>query len=183
MLRTPRHRPRPLVAVGSRRTVRSGATRGSRARPATAVAATVATAAGLAGLTACASAHTVPVAPHATDPVCASIVLALPEQLGGLERVTTTSQATAAWGTQASAVELRCGVDVPGPTTDACQAIVDSSGTSVDWLVVPDGDAWVFTTYGRSPAVEVRVPPGVATAPVVDLNRAVSAAEQTRFCY
>ena len=142
-----------------------------------------AAAVGLVTLGACTPTITVEVAPDATDPLCASIVLALPEELGGAERLRTTSQATTAWGTQSSAITLRCGVEPPGPTTEACQAIEDVSGTSVDWLVVEDEGSWVFTTYGRVPAVEVTVPDGVATAPVVDLNRAVSLAPQSRHCY
>lgn len=140
---------------------------------------------GLVALGACTPTITVEVAPDATDPLCASIVLALPENLGGAERLRTTSQATAAWGVQSSAITLRCGVEPPGPTTEACQAIEDASGTSVDWLVVEDEDegSWTFTTYGRVPAVEVTVPDGVATAPVVDLNRSVSLAPQSRHCY
>lgn len=133
----------------------------------------------------CTPTITVDVAPDATDPVCASVVLALPAELGGAERLRTTSQATAAWGVQSRAITLRCGVEPPAPTTDACQAIADASGTSVDWLVVQEAGSadWVFTTYGRVPTVEVRVPDGVATAPVVDLNRAVSLAPQSRHCY
>ena len=142
-----------------------------------------AAAVGLVALGACTPTITVEVAPDATDPLCASIVLALPEELGGAERLRTTSQATTAWGTQSSAITLRCGVEPPGPTTEACQAIEDVSGTSVDWLVVENEGSWVFTTYGRVPAVEVTVPDGVATAPVVDLNRAVSLAPQSRHCY
>lgn len=140
---------------------------------------------GLVALGACTPTITVEVAPDATDPLCASIVLALPENLGGAERLRTTSQATAAWGVQSSAITLRCGVEPPGPTTEACQAIEDASGTSVDWLVVENEDegSWTFTTYGRVPAVEVTVPDGVATAPVVDLNRSVSLAPQSRHCY
>lgn len=133
----------------------------------------------------CTQTITVDVAPEATDPLCASVVLALPSELGGAERLRTTSQATAAWGVPSSAITLRCGVEAPAPTTDTCQAIADASGTSVDWLVVQEAgsDDWLFTTYGRVPTVEVRVPDGVATAPIVDLNRAVRLAPQSRHCY
>ncbi|MGO1317155.1 MAG: DUF3515 domain-containing protein [Cellulomonadaceae bacterium] len=132
----------------------------------------------------CAPTVSVPVAPHAADPVCAQIVLAVPDQLGALPKIATASQATAAWGPQDQAITLRCGVEVPGPTTDRCQAVTDASGLEVDWLVVETDDGgWRFTTYGRSPAVEVTVPPETSTSPVDLLNRAVSAAEQTRRCY
>lgn len=136
-------------------------------------------------LVACAPSISLEAAPYATDPVCASVVLAVPERLGSLEKIVASAQATAAWGTTASAVTLRCGVEPPGPTTEHCQAVEDSTGTSVDWLVVEEegtGD-WVFTTYGRVPATEVRVPAGSPSSSVVDLNRAVSIAPQTRHCY
>jgi len=146
--------------------------------------ATLAVTALAAPLTACAPSVSLTAAPHATDPLCASIVLAVPDRLGRLERITASAQATAAWGTTASAVTLRCGVEPPGPTTDQCQAVEDATGASVDWIVVEEaGGDWVFTTYGRTPAVEVRVPAGTSGAAVVDLNRAVSAAPQARHCY
>lgn len=138
----------------------------------------------IATTSACTPTVSVPVAPHAADPVCAEIVLALPDALNDLPKIATASQATAAWGEPSSAIALRCGVEVPGPTTDRCQTVTDASGRSVDWLVVENADGgWTFTTYGRSPAVEVVVPPGVSTSPLDELNRAVQAAEQTRQCY
>lgn len=149
------------------------------------LAALLAAAAVAAPLAACAPSISLTAAPYATDPLCASIVLAVPDRLGNLDRITASAQATAAWGTTAQAVTLRCGVEPPGPTTDQCQAIADVTGASVDWIVVeePGTGDWVFTTYGRTPAVEVRVPSGTSGAAVVDLNRAVSAAPQTRHCY
>lgn len=138
-----------------------------------------------ASLTACAPVISVPPGEDATNPTCAVIVLATPDELGGLERIDTDSQATTAWGEPQRAITLRCGVPVPGPTTEQCQTITDLSGTAVDWLVRQEDATqdWIFTTYGREPAVEVRVPPDVPTAPVVDLNAAVIQAEQTRQCY
>lgn len=136
-------------------------------------------------LAACAPAISLTAGPQATDPVCASIVLAVPDTLGSLPKITASAQAAAAWGSTAAAVTLRCGVEPPGPTTDQCQAIADVTGASVDWIVVeePGTGDWIFTTYGRSPAVEVRIPAGMSGAAVVDLNGAVSAAPQSRHCY
>ncbi len=142
-------------------------------------------------LAACSAPVNVPVAPYAADPVCASIVLALPQTLDDLPRLGTTSQATVAWGEPTGAVVLRCGVEPPEPTTDQCVTVEDGS-TSVDWLAVPgDEDAegsapWTFTTYGRSPAVEVRVPASVtavrSTSFLLDLGPAVSLVAPTRSC-
>lgn len=133
----------------------------------------------------CAGGVTVPVGPHATDPICADIVLAVPQQLGGFDRIKTASQATAAWGeSPQEAITLRCGVDVQGPTEEHCTTVTDLSGREVDWITVqdPQTDIWTMTTYGRSPAVEVSIPPGMSTSPAIELTNAVAIAPATRYC-
>jgi hypothetical protein len=140
-------------------------------------------------LAGCTGAVPVEVAPYAADPLCAEVVLALPRDLGGLARLGTTSQATVAWGDPADPVVLRCGVEPPGPTTDRC-VNADDGETSVDWITVPGDEredgSWLFTTYGRVPAVEVVVPASVtetsSTSFVLDLGPAVAKVEQTRAC-
>lgn len=140
-------------------------------------------------LSACSNAVPVDVAPYAADPLCAEVVLALPRDLGGLPRLGTTSQATVAWGDPADPVVLRCGVEPPGPTTDRC-VNADDGETSVDWINIPGDEredgSWLFTTYGRVPAVEVVVPAAVtetsSTSFILDLGPAVSKVEQTRAC-
>ncbi|WP_182111547.1 MULTISPECIES: DUF3515 family protein [unclassified Actinotalea] len=149
------------------------------------------TAAGCALLAACGQAVAVPAAPHAADPVCAAVVLAMPETLDGMPRLETTSQATTAWGDRTAPVVARCGVEPPGPTTDPC-VDADDGAYQVDWVAIAgaedaDGAApWTFVTYGRDPAVEVRVPASVAssrsTSFLLDLGPAVSLVEQTRSC-
>ncbi|MCC2335627.1 DUF3515 domain-containing protein [Cellulomonas wangsupingiae] len=141
----------------------------------------------LLGVSACSSTVPVTVAPHATDPVCASVVLSLPASLGdGLTRVDTDAQATAAWGEPREAVVLRCGVEPPGPTTDRCESVTTPGGPTVDWVVVEDDGDWTFTTYGRVPAVELRVPAAVAaersTSFVDLLGPAVARTAQERSC-
>jgi hypothetical protein len=85
----------------------------------------------------CAVTVPVDVAPDATEPVCASVVLAMPDSLGdGLPQRDTTAQATTAWGDPASPVVLRCGVEPLGPTTEHCQTVETPGGASVDWVVV-----------------------------------------------
>lgn len=143
-------------------------------------------------LAACAPGVSVPEAPHGADPVCASVVLALPAQLGDLPRLRTTSQASAAWGTTAAPVVLRCGVAVPGPTTVHCVSVETPGGPSIDWLALADDPAaqgatsWTFTTYGRAPAVEVRVPAAVAsshsTSFLDQLGPAIAQVDPTRAC-
>lgn len=137
----------------------------------------------------CATRVPVATAPSAGDPLCAEVVLTLPEALGGLDRLRTTSQASVAWGDPDHPVVLRCGVEAPGPTTDQC-VTADDGTTAVDWLAVPrdvaGGTRWTFTTYGREPAVEVVVPAEVAaersTSILTDLGPAVDRVAATRHC-
>lgn len=136
---------------------------------------------------ACAPVIGVPVAPHAADPLCASVVLSLPDALADdLPRVDTNSQATAAWGTPGAAVTLRCGVEPPGPS-DRCQSVESADGTTIDWIVATDdAGTWSFTTYGRDPAVEMTVPPAVmedhTASFVIDVAGAVSQVAPERTC-
>jgi hypothetical protein len=135
---------------------------------------------------ACAPTIVVEAAPDAANPACAPVMLALPQTIGGdLDQANTTAQATTAWGTGGAAVTLRCGVDLPGPSTD-CQQ-VDAGGAVVDWIYVTGEDGtWRWTTYGRDPAVEVTVPPAItdthSTAFLADISQAVSLIEATKTC-
>ncbi len=127
-----------------------------------------------AGMTGCAHPVVVDAAPYAADPDCARVMIAMPEVVGGLERVPTTSQATDAWGEDYTLV-MRCGVEPPGPSTDECLA-VESGDLTVDWLIVDEGDAWRTTTFGRSPAVELLVPKERAQDAIGDVLAEVSRA-------
>lgn len=152
---------------------------------------TVAATAATCLLAGCASAVPVEVAPYAADPTCATIVLALPRDLADLPRLRTTSQATVAWGDPVDPVVLRCGVEPLPPTTDDC-VTADDGTTSVDWIAVPgpadDSGAapWTFTTYGRTPAVEVTVPASVtasrSTSFLLELGPAVTHAPAQATC-
>jgi Protein of unknown function (DUF3515) len=126
-------------------------------------------------LVGCAGAVEVEAAPFATDPACAGVlVLARSvDALGGRPRRDTTSQSTAAWGEPP--VVLRCGVEPVGPTTDAC---LDAAG--VDWV---RSGGLRYTTYGRQPAVEVRLPEGVQPIEVLgELSALVAPLPQRRQC-
>ncbi|QZN86630.1 DUF3515 family protein [Cellulomonas sp. C5510] len=182
---------------------RPGSTAPARSRrPRTVAVVTALAGAALAG---CAPQVGVTVAPHATDPDCARVVLTLPDSLGdGLDEVRTTSQATAAWGDPADPVTLRCGVEVPGPTTEQCVTMETASGPGIDWLVraeaeaadgtvaptgpaeAPGSNDWTFVTYGRDPAVEVHVPAAVvaerSTSFLDALSPAIAQVEATRSC-
>jgi len=111
-------------------------------------------------------------APYAADPDCARVMLAMPPVVGGLDVRGTTSQATAAYGDDFPIV-VRCGVEPPGPTLDACVA-VDADAGSQDWLVVEEESQWRATSFGRSPAVEVLIPSARADEAVADLLAEVS---------
>lgn len=128
----------------------------------------------VAALAGCAHAYVIDAAPYASDPECARVMLVIPDVLGGLEMRDTTSQASAAWGTEFEIV-ARCGVEPPGPTTDECLAI-DTGSVQVDWILVRGDDAWVATTFGRSPALEMVVPRVRADQAIGDVLAEVSAA-------
>ncbi|GGM15789.1 DUF3515 domain-containing protein [Promicromonospora citrea] len=156
-------------------------------RPARVAGTTAAAALALAGLTGCAPTIGVEVAPHAADPACAEVMLAVPDELGDdLPKVQTDSQATAAWGEPGGAVTMRCGVEQLGPSAD-CQHVDSGNGTTVDWIVTTDdAGTWSFVTYGREPAVEVLVPPAVtedhSTSFIADLAGAVTQVPATKEC-
>jgi hypothetical protein len=115
----------------------------------------------------------VSVRPPADGPAaqpCAALHRSLPEELDGRERRETSpaSQLTTAWGDPA--VVLRCGVDRPAALT-ATSEVLEVDG--VEWFLEERPAAFVFTTVGRTPYVQVRVPTATprerAVAPLVDL--------------
>ena len=90
--------------------------------------------------------------PFAQDPACARLADRYPDRLGGTTRDRVTFEGLAVWGH--GTVELRCGVNPPGPTTDACVSV-----DGVDWVwreTAGDGRK-KLVSYGRSPAVEFSV--------------------------
>jgi Protein of unknown function (DUF3515) len=102
-------------------------------------------------LVACSPAVVLDAAKDAADPACAPAMVRLPDTVGELPSRETDAQSTAAWGTPA-AVLLRCGVPSPAPTATLPCITVDG----IDWLRDDSDDPnFVFTTYGRTPAVEV----------------------------
>lgn len=89
-------------------------------------------------------------AADANDPLCAEVTVQLPTRLGDLAKRNTDAQATGAWGDPVQ-VLLTCGVRVPGPSSLTCLTV-----DGVDWLR-DDRKAplYVYTTFGRRPAVDV----------------------------
>ncbi|MEJ5914917.1 DUF3515 family protein [Pseudokineococcus sp. 1T1Z-3] len=128
------------------------------------------------------SVREVPAAEQATDPGCAQVFVLLREvdELAGLPSVPTTGQSTAAWAAPDGSAEvvLRCGVALPGPTTDACLAV-----DGVDWLAADEEASPPWTTYGRVPATEVAATGGLSAADVLPaLSALVEPLEQRREC-
>ena len=104
-------------------------------------------------LSACAPAVDVTAAADAANPACAPMMVALPDKIGDAALRKTNSQATAAWG-DPSQVILRCGVNVPGPTTDRCVSVND-----IDWVIKEGDPVYTLTTFGRQPATEILIDP------------------------
>lgn len=92
-------------------------------------------------------------AEDAASPLCAEVSVRLPDTVAELAKRQTNAQATGAWG-EPTSVLLRCGVPAPAPTAELPCVTVEG----VDWLRDDrDDPVFVFTTYGRTPAVEVIV--------------------------
>jgi hypothetical protein len=131
-----------------------------------------------AGLTACTPIADVEPAPDAANPDCATVMVSLPSELAGEQQRETDSQSSSAWG-EPSKIILRCGVPVPGPTTEQCATV-----NGIDWILREDETAWTATTYGREPAIEVIFSPEEVSSStlLVQLENAVSRIEPTREC-
>lgn len=106
------------------------------------------------------------------------MMVALPDAIGDAALRKTNSQATAAWG-DPSQVILRCGVNVPGPTTDRCVTV-----NGVDWVIKEGDPVWTLTTFGREPATEILMDPDkISSATVLaDLSASASKIKANRNC-
>ena len=127
--------------------------RSQPSRPARAARIALAGGLGVLALAGCSPAVDVPAAADAANPACAPMMVALPDAIGDSRLRKTNSQATAAWG-DPSLVILRCGVNVPGPTTDRCVTV-----NGIDWVIREGDPVWTLTTYGREPATEILLDP------------------------
>jgi hypothetical protein len=108
--------------------------------------------------------------PLARDPACARLADRYPDRLGGAARDRVTFEGLAVWGH--GEVELRCGLNPPAPTTDACVSV---DGVDWVWRETADGRK-KLVTYGRSPAVEISVADSVTRldAVLLDLSHLVA---------
>lgn len=104
-----------------------------------------------ASLVGCSTTVHLEAADDANNPDCASISVLLPNAVGDFDRMWTDAQATGAWGDPT--VVLRCGVDVPAPSTLTCTTIA-----GIDWLVLDQEDERQrLVSYGHDPAVEITI--------------------------
>lgn len=132
-----------------------------------------------AGLSGCAGDVPMEPAQNANDPACADVIVRLPQSIGELEKRTTNAQATGAWGDPV-AVELTCGIEPSGPTTDDCVSV-----DGVDWIIDRDGaPLYRFEAYGRSPGLQVIVDSELAsgTEAVQALGSVAELLPQERHC-
>ncbi|HMT89624.1 MAG TPA: DUF3515 family protein [Dermatophilaceae bacterium] len=114
-------------------------------------------------LTACSTpAVSVTLPDAATDPACAALVDRWPQEVSGLTSrpVSVSSPAARAWGDPA--VIAICGYPAPAPSTAECVAV-----DGVDWVIQRRSDGVQFTSYGRSPAMDVLVPSRYSPEPLL----------------
>ena len=116
--------------------------------------------------------------PDASNAACTKLMTRLPKTV--LSKARNTAQepkGVATWGTPA--ISLTCGAAPTGPTPDKAFAV-----NNVCWVITDDTTSYMFLTYGRDPAVQVRVPSSVersqATGALVDLDEAVSSLKLTK---
>lgn len=133
-------------------------------------------------LTGCAATVALTPAASATSAKCATVVAQLPDTASNLNRRETNAQGTGAWGNTAQ-ILLHCGVPVPDPTA----TLPCSSVNGIDWLVNAGSKTWyVFTTYGRTPAVSVWVSSqdvkADSNAALTDLSLAVGTIKAQHKC-
>jgi hypothetical protein len=130
-------------------------------------------------LSACAPTVALSPAANATNPKCADVIVHLPGSVADQQLRQTNAQATSAWGDPA-AVILRCGVTPPGPTSAQCATVKE-----IDWIVDDSKKpVYTFTTYGRTPAVQVvvdsKLTQGQGTIVLDELSNAVAFITQSK---
>ncbi|MFI7587788.1 DUF3515 family protein [Spongisporangium articulatum] len=120
--------------------------------------------------------------PSSSAPACTRLLNKVPATLLGLKHADSAARGATAWGEHAGhTIVLRCGVTPPTATTSPCITTDD-----VDWIFDETGTAYVFTTFGREPAVEVSVPKSIsreqAPGAMAALAGAVKPLPQGRHC-
>ena len=113
-------------------------------------------------LAACSSSLEVATPAEAGSAACRSAAVHWPKTVGGqsLRLTSSSSEAVRAWCDPA--IIARCGLAPIGPTTDQCLEV-----SGVDWVAHQLSDGVRFTTYGRSPAIEILVPSAYQPEPLL----------------
>lgn len=120
-------------------------------------------------------------AERASGPACAGLAGRWPGRLDGHDRERVAVTGAEAWG--GGAVTARCGLVSPGPSPDPCMSV-----NGVDWLLElarsRQSGKKVLVSYGRTPAVEVTISPGVRAVDsvLIDLSEAVAPITQRSHC-
>ncbi len=122
----------------------------------------------LLGVCACTGGSAVTAAPQASDPACTAALSAAPATVLGQPRTPLQVLGGAAWGEPA--VVLRCGLPELAPTSLDCISIND-----IDWVIDARSDPVLISSFGRSPAIEVRVPTSYGRTSAADAAVDVSA--------
>lgn len=129
-------------------------------------------------LAACSPTVALTSAAKSNDVKCADVTVRLPGAVGTWSIRQTDAQATGAWGDPVVAV-LKCGVTPPQPTKNLCYTV-----SGIDWVEDRShAPTYVFTTFGRVPAVQVTVDSkatnGQGTVILDDLSSAVGQIAQS----
>ena len=130
-------------------------------------------------LSACSPTISLEPAADANNPLCANVIVRLPDAVDGQERRSTNAQSTAAWGNPATVI-LRCGIEPVEISTLPC---VTANG--VDWIVDDSAKpSFRFISFGRTPALEVIVDSenAVGVNALDSLAEAVKSIEPTKNC-
>ncbi|ARC57334.1 hypothetical protein AS850_09625 [Frondihabitans sp. 762G35] len=130
-------------------------------------------------LAACSSTVSLTPAAGANSVGCADVIVHLPKTIETFAQRDTDAQGTSAWGSPAS-VLLRCGITTPRVSDLPCYTI-----QGVDWLVDTTGKSGqdaVYTTYGRTPGVEVVTDSKATPSVLFDLSPAVKGLPVTGKC-
>jgi hypothetical protein len=108
-------------------------------------------------------------APSANATACAAVQVRLPSVVNSTLAIRpTNAQSTAVWGSPA-AVIYHCGVAVPAVSDLPCFTL-----GPVDWIRDAKKSTTVYTTFGRTPAVQVVIDDTKATSQVLqDIQSAV----------
>ncbi len=124
----------------------------------------------------CSSSPTVEAAPQAGSPACTAALAAAPALVLDQARTTISTAGALAWGDPA--IVVRCGLEPLGPSTKSCIGV-----NGIDWVIDDASDPVTATSYGRAPAVEVRMPRAVGAvrlpAALVDLAPVATALPTT----